>query len=170
MVNLENLKKIVRIFIIISILSFSCNNLTDEIKKENPSKKKIDYTELNFDSVHVIINSNYTEEWTNYNELEEYIIQFSQKDYSSVIDNKKYLITFFNRLKNSIPESIDKPEIKSRLTVIETDFLKFESIVSNYDVDKKNIASMVKRINNSFSNLNFQIDKLIEKQQIITAQ
>ena len=88
-------------------------------------------------------------------------------DFSSVTDNKKYLIRFFNVIKNSIPSEINKPEIKSRLTVIETDFLRFEAMISNYEINDRMKTKMVKKINNSFSNLNFQIDKLTEKREII---
>ena len=69
-------------------------------------------------------------------------------------------------IKFSIPDEINKPEIKSRLTVIETDFMRFESMLSNYEIDNEIKIKMVKKINNSFSNLNFQIDKLLEKQEI----
>ena len=50
--------------------------------------------------------------------------------------------------------------------MIETDFMRFESILSNYEIEKEIKIKMVKKINNSFSNLNFQIDKLLEKQEI----
>ena len=86
--------------------------------------------------------------------------------HSNLIDNKQYLIRFFNGIKNTIPTDINMPEIKSRLTVIETDFLRFESMLSNYESNEEAKIKMVKKINNSFSNLNFQIDKLTEKQEI----
>lgn len=105
-------------------------------------------------------------EWNGYIELSEYINQFNSSDFSLLIDNKKYMEKFFAELKKSIPESINKPEIYSRLTVIETDFLKFESMISNFTVENVEKIKMVKKINNSFSNLNFQIDKLIEKTKI----
>ena len=44
--------------------------------------------------------------------------------------------------------------------------MRFESILSNYEIDNDIKIKMVKKINNSFSNLNFQIDKLLEKQEI----
>ena len=72
----------------------------------------------------------------------------------------------FRGIKFSIPDEINKPEIKSRLTVIETEFMRFESMLSNYEIEKEIKIKMVKKINNSFSNLNFQIDKLLEKQEI----
>ena len=103
-------------------------------------------------------------------ELNEYVNQLNLNDYSTLIDNKKYLIRFFNGIKNTIPIEINKPEIKSRLTVIETDFLRFESMLSSYESNEEEKVKMVKKINNSFSNLNFQIDKLTEKQEITPGQ
>ena len=47
-----------------------------------------------------------------------------------------------------------------------SDFLRFESMLSNFESSKETKIKMVKKINNSFSNLNFQIDKLTEKQEI----
>ena len=44
--------------------------------------------------------------------------------------------------------------------------MRFESMLSNYEIEKEIKIKMVKKINNSFSNLNFQIDKLLEKQEI----
>ena len=110
------------------------------------------------------------DEWINYMELNEYVNQLNLNDYSTLIDNKKYLIRFFNGIKNTIPIEINKPEIKSRLTVIETDFLRFESMLSSYESNEEEKVKMVKKINNSFSNLNFQIDKLTEKQEITPGQ
>ena len=69
-------------------------------------------------------------------------------------------------MRFSIPDVINRPEIKSRLTVIETDFMRYESMLSTYEIDSVIKTKIVKKINNSFSNLNFQIDKLIEKQEI----
>ena len=124
------------------------------------------YSEINFDSIYQIKYDSSIEEWINYFELNEFIKQLNTDDFSSLIDNKKFLLRFFKGIKFSIPDEINKPEIKSRLTVIETDFMRFESMLSNYEIDKEIKIKMVKKINNSFSNLNFQIDKLLEKQEI----
>ena len=51
-----------------------------------------------------------------------------------------------------------------------TDFLRFESMLSNFPLSNQEKIEMVKKINNSFSNLNFQIDKLIEKASITQPQ
>lgn len=165
MENQKLLKRLIKISIIL-ISIISCKEVVVEEVKSNLSSKTINYSEINLESVYEIkLNSNINE-WINYGELDEYVNQLNLNDYSSLIDNKKYLIRFFNGIKNTIPTDINKPEIKSRLTVIETDFLRFESMLSNYESNEEAKIKMVKKINNSFSNLNFQIDKLTEKQEI----
>ena len=165
MENQKLLKRLIKISIILISIT-SCKEVVVEEVKSNLSSKTINYSEINLESVYEIkLNSNINE-WINYGELDEYVNQLNLNDYSSLIDNKKYLIRFFNGIKNTIPTEINKPEIKSRLTVIETDFLRFESMLSNYESNEEAKIKMVKKINNSFSNLNFQIDKLTEKQEI----
>jgi hypothetical protein len=130
-------------------------------------QNNIDYAQLSFSSVYQIEDFSLIDEWVSYIELKEFIKEFNSNDFSSVIENKNYLTKFFNKLKNTIPILIDKTEVKARLTVIETDFMKFESYISNYLVNEDIKIKMVKKINNSFSNLNFQIDKIIEKKEVI---
>jgi len=166
---LENrvvLKKLNRLFVLIIIFLVNCNDNVNIVQKQEANSKPLSYSEINFDSIYQIKYDSSIEEWINYFELNEFIKQLNTDDFSSLIDNKKFLLRFFKGIKFSIPDEINKPEIKSRLTVIETDFMRFESMLSNYEIDKEIKIKMVKKINNSFSNLNFQIDKLLEKQEI----
>jgi len=163
--NQKLLKKLIKISIIL-ISIFSCKEVVIEEINDNSNSKLINYSEINLESAYKIKLYSNIDKWINYVELNEYVNQLNLNDYSTLIDNKKYLIRFFNGIKNTIPADINKPEIKSRLTVIETDFLRFESMLSNYELNEGAKIKMVKKINNSFSNLNFQIDKLTEKQEI----
>lgn len=159
------MKRLIKIsIVVISILG--CKEVVVEEIKDKSNSKIINYSEISLESVYKIKLYPNIDEWVNYVELNEYIEQLNLNDYSTLIDNKKYLVRFFNGIKNTIPTEINKSEIKSRLTVIETDFLRFESMLSNYEIDDKAKTKMVKKINNSFSNLNFQIDKLTEKGEI----
>ena len=169
MENQKLLKRLIKISIIL-ISIISCKEVVVEEIKNNLISKTINYSEINLESIYKIKLYSNIDEWINYMELNEYVNQLNLNDYSTLIDNKKYLIRFFNGIKNTIPIEINKPEIKSRLTVIETDFLRFESMLSNYESNEEEKVKMVKKINNSFSNLNFQIDKLTEKQEITPGQ
>ena len=166
MENRVVLKKLNRLFVLIIIFLVNCNDNVNIVQKQEANSKPLSYSEINFDSIYQIKYDSSIEEWINYFELNEFIKQLNTDDFSSLIDNKKFLLRFFKGIKFSIPDEINKPEIKSRLTVIETDFMRFESMLSNYEIDKEIKIKMVKKINNSFSNLNFQIDKLLEKQEI----
>ena len=166
MENRVVLKKLNRLFILIIFFLFNCNDNINIVQKQEANSKPLSYSEINFDSIYQIKYDSSIEEWINYFELNEFIKQLNTDDFSSLIDNKKFLLRFFKGIKFSIPDEINKPEIKSRLTVIETDFMRFESMLSNYEIEKEIKIKMVKKINNSFSNLNFQIDKLLEKQEI----
>ncbi len=160
------MKKLNRLFVLIIIFLVNCNDNVNIVQKQDANSKPLSYSGINFDSIYQIKYDSSIEEWINYFELNEFIKQLNTDDFSSLIDNKKFLLRFFKGIKFSIPDEINKPEIKSRLTVIETDFMRFESMLSNYEIDKEIKIKMVKKINNSFSNLNFQIDKLLEKQEI----
>ena len=169
MENQKLLKRLIKISIIL-ISIISCKEVVVEEIKNNLISKTINYSEINLESIYKIKLYSNIDGWINYIELNEYVNQLNLNDYSSLIDNKQYLIRFFNGIKNTIPTDINKPEIKSRLTVIETDFLRFESMLSSYESNEEEKVKMVKKINNSFSNLNFQIDKLTEKQEITPGQ
>ena len=166
MENQENLKTLVKSSFILVLVFFSCKKESKKLSKEIPNNNDIAFIQLEFENIYKSNNDLTLESWLNYIELAEYINQFNSNDFSSLIDNKKYLIRFFNGIKNTIPDVLNQPEISSRLTVIETDFLKLESMLSNFEISSDQKIKMVKRINNSFSNLNFQIDKLIEKLEI----
>ncbi len=167
---MENLVVVLRrlnnLFFIIFLSLNSCIENNDEAQKVVFNSITINYSEINFESIYKVKNSKFVDQWINYFELNQIIEQLNNEDYSSLVDNKKYLLRFFNGIKKTIPNNINNSEIKSRLTVIETDFLKFESKLSSYEIEDKTKTKMVKKINNSFSNLNFQIDKLLEKQEI----
>ena len=166
MENQKNLKTLVKSSFILVLVFFSCKKESKKLSKEIPNNNDIAFIQLEFENIYKSNNDLTLESWLNYIELAEYINQINSNDFSSLIDNKKYLIRFFNGIKNTIPDVLNQPEISSRLTVIETDFLKLESMLSNFEISSDQKIKMVKRINNSFSNLNFQIDKLIEKLEI----
>ena len=161
------MKRLAKFIFLLFVSFISCKEITTvDVQKDNSNSKTKNYSDIKFESIYDIKYNSSIEEWINYFELNEFIEQLNSNDYSSLIDNKKFLIKFFKGIKFSIPDEINKPEIKSRLTVIETDFMRFESMLSNYEIDNGIKIKMVKKINNSFSNLNFQIDKLLEKQEI----
>ena len=128
-------------------------------------KNNIVFYQTEYDSIYFTKNNYAIENWLNYSELSQIIDEINNNNLSALTDNKIYLKRFFKGIKNTIPEMIKEPEIISRITVIETDILKFESDLSESYIDEIQKLKMTKKVNNAFSNLNFQIDMLVEKQK-----
>ena len=114
MENQKLLKRLIKISIIL-ISIISCKEVVVEEVKNNLSSKTINYSEINLESVYKIKLYSNIEEWINYIELNEYVNQLNLSDYSTLIDNKQYLIRFFNGVKNTIPTDINRPEINQDL-------------------------------------------------------
>ena len=88
------MKKLIKLLPVF-ILLFCCKEIDKEEKQQLDTETKvINYSELNLESVYKIKIYNQIENWMNYIELSEFIEQLNLNDFSSVIDNKKYLIRF----------------------------------------------------------------------------
>ena len=75
------------------------------------------------------------------------------------IDNDIFLKKFFKEVSISIPDDLNLSEITSRLSVVETDFWVFIDKLNSLH-EKKKLDDQIEKINISFSNLNYQIDKI----------
>ena len=107
------MKRSTKLFFILFVSFISCNEInTSDVRKDDPNSTTINYSELNFESIYEVKYYSSIEQWINYFELNEFIEQLNSNDYSSLIDNKKFLLRFFKGIKFSIPDEINKPEIK----------------------------------------------------------
>ena len=152
-------------FLVVFFQSCSSEVKIAESPNEPITKSNTVFYQTEFDSIYFTKNKYVIENWLNYSELSQIINEINNNNLSSLTDNKTYLKRFFKGIKNTIPDMIKEPEIISRITVIETDILKFESDLSQSYSDEIQKLKMTKKVNNAFSNLNFQIDMLVEKQK-----
>ena len=153
------------LFLVVFFQSCSSEVKIAESPNESITKNNIVFYQTEFDSIYFTKNKYVIENWLNYSELSQIINEINNNNLSALTDNKIYLKRFFKGIKNTIPDMINEPEIISRITVIETDILKFESDLSESYSDEIQKLKMTKKVNNAFSNLNFQIDMLVEKQK-----
>jgi hypothetical protein len=80
------------------------------------------------------------------------------------MDNDIFLKKFFKEMYTSIPDDLNLSEITSRVSVVETDFWLFIDKLNSLH-EKKKLDQQIEKINISFSNLNFQIDKIYIKKK-----
>ncbi|PWK20747.1 hypothetical protein [Xanthomarina spongicola] len=152
------------------VCMFSCKEKEGKSTENNQdntsfsiSKKMIqnlNYTDFILDSKVEKI----TQKWAKYNELEAVILNLKQADLSYFKDNHEFLEALINDLKQTIPDKVNSPAIMSRLIALETKLYKLESVVNLSNSSTKVIVTSIKEVLVSFSNLNLQMNKKIERE------
>ena len=160
MQNRRVLKKI-SLFLTIVFFVLSCSENKIEV---NQKENKIDFVQKNQQKKYQLKSINSTQDWLHYNQLSQYIKEINNEDFSMFIDNDIFFKKFFKEMSTSIPGDLNLSEITSRLSVVETDFWLFIDKLNSLH-EKKKLDNQIEKINISFSNLNFQIDKIYIKKK-----
>ncbi|MFL0353042.1 hypothetical protein [Xanthomarina sp. GH4-25] len=161
------MKLILSFFLIVCL--FSCEeNTKNEQQTENNttvlvSKKniqKLNYTDFVLDSkVKKKIQG-----WNKYTELEGVILNLKQGNLSYFKENHDILEALITDLKETIPESVNSPSVMSRLIALDTKLYKLESVVNLSNTTSDKLIIPIKEVLVSFSNLNLQMNKKIERE------
>jgi hypothetical protein len=104
------------------------------------------------------------EPWQPYKQLEDIMVNVKKGDLSYFkADAKKNLKTLLTDMREHIPDTLNTPSILARIAVVETTLYKTESLSNLSTTKKETLANTLKELLVSFSNLNFQINKKLEK-------
>ena len=167
-------------FLILSalILFLSCRqNAENSINEKTESNKsqtltasdisKLKYLDFGVDDkVQPLIES-----WNEYMQLEDIIGNVKNANLTYFKnDAKKNLKTLLKDLRDHIPDTINTPSVMARVSVLETKLYKTESLSNLSTTKKEELANTIKELLVSFSNLNFQINKKLEKDSQNTAK
>lgn len=155
--------------LILFILFFSCkknqdndditNNGVENIKEKDLSK--LDYIEFALDSrTEKVIEE---DDWLEYYQLQEVITNVKKGDLTFFNDNDDAIKTLLKDLKEKIPGKINYPPTIARITALETKLYKLESLSNLSTTSKQELSLIIKEFLESFSNLNLQMNKKIEK-------
>ena len=148
--------KKISLFLSIVFFVLSCSENKIEVNQE---ENKVDFFQKQYQQKkYQLKNTSSVQEWLQYSQLSEYIKEINNEDFSMFIDNDIFLKKFFKEMSTSIPDDLNLSEITSRLSVVETDFWLFIDKLNSLH-EKKKLDDQIEKINISFSNLNFQIDK-----------
>ena len=149
--------KKISLFLSIVFFVLSCSENKIEVNQE---ENKVDFIQKqNQQKKYQLKNKSSVQEWLQYNQLSEYVKEINKEDFSMFIDNDIFLKKFFKEVSISIPDDLNLSEITSRLSVVETDFWVFIDKLNSLH-EKKKLDDQIEKINISFSNLNYQIDKI----------
>ncbi|TYA52357.1 hypothetical protein [Formosa maritima] len=160
------MKLILNVLLIVCL--FSCKENTDNslqtednatISISKKTLQKLNYTDYVLDTKVKKITRN----WEKYTELERVIVNLKQGDLSYFKGNQEILEALIIELRQNIPEKLNSPAIMSRLITLETKMYKLESVVNLSNSTTETLINSVKEVLVSFSNLNFQMNKKIER-------
>ena len=154
--------KKISLFLTIVFFVLSCSENKNEA---NQQENKVDFFQKQSQQkIYLLKSTNSTQDWLRYNQLSDYIKKINNEDFSMFMDNDIFLKKFFKEMSTSIPDDLNISEINSRLSVVKTDFWLFIDKLHSLH-DKKKLDDQIEKINISFSNLNFQIDKIYFKKK-----
>ena len=158
----------------ICVLMFSCKKNQDtkqqviEKPKENKTVKAKDIAKLKYtDYILDTRASDSIANWNEYKQLETVITNVKKGDLSFFYANEKAVNELMVNLKQNIPLEINSDAILARITALETKVLKLESLYNLTTTGKTELLSIIKEFLVSFSNLNLQMNKKIENDNII---
>ncbi|TJY37702.1 hypothetical protein [Pontimicrobium aquaticum] len=158
------------VLVLILSLSFHCKEPDNDTKQEQETT-----TELVKITPQDINTINYTEfvlsnlarkkvnDWTKFKTLETEIENLKSGTLSFFKDDKAVLQGFITDLKNEVPESLNKPSILVRLSVLETAMYKFDETINLQSSTKEAILKDIERLLLAQNNFIYQINKVIEK-------
>ncbi|NRD22346.1 hypothetical protein HNV10_03780 [Winogradskyella litoriviva] len=101
--------------------------------------------------------------WTQYQELSKQIGFLKKGDFSFFNDDVAVLQEFIKGFKASMPNEFRTNPITSRNAIIETALLKLNEYLTLDNIEKSDKILGIKEVFVAFSNLNYQINKKLER-------
>lgn len=160
--------KLVSIFILLCF--FSCKDSSNQIVVDSQNTQKQLVTKLDVENIKYIeflpdskVNKEISN-WEKYHELERIVDDVKSANFSFFKENSEIVSTLMEELKSTIPETINSPQVFSRMIALETKVFKLESVVNLSKTQKETTIEIVKEFFIAFSNLNLQMNKKVEKE------
>ncbi|GAB4154360.1 MAG: hypothetical protein Tsb0033_02220 [Winogradskyella sp.] len=108
-------------------------------------------------------SENIVADWEKYKELAIQVDYLKKADLSFFNGDKTLLKGFIDTLKLNIPDTLKTNPIMSRTTIIETTVLRLNEHLTLDNIDSQLKLESVKEVLVAFSNLNYQINKKLER-------
>ncbi len=159
-------------FFVLFLLIFGCkdsnqdNTEIEEIEVKNTSIlmeadiAKLNYVEFDLDQKVETL----AESWEPYFELRNTLNDFKKADFSFFESDEKAVADLTKNLREVIPDTLNTQAILSRITIIESMLYKLKESQTFDSTSKENLSDALKDLFIAYSNLNFQLNKKIEKE------
>lgn len=161
----------IKVLVTLSLITMvmSCKNIqedTTENYTDNNGEKITEKELSNLDIIEFTLDvktKKAIENWEEYNQLQEVVKNVKKGDLSFFIDNTEVIKTLFKDLLKNIPSEVNTNATLARIVALETKLYKLESLYNLSTTSKEELSTVIKEFLQSFSNLNFQMNKKLEK-------
>jgi hypothetical protein len=103
------------------------------------------------------------EPWLAYNQLKTTVENVKKADFSFFDDDDQAVFLLIKDLRRNIPDTLKTQSVLSRITIVENMLYKLEETYQLRTTVKPELAASIKALLISYSNLNFQLNKKLEK-------
>ncbi|PQV48468.1 hypothetical protein CLV33_105328 [Jejuia pallidilutea] len=162
-------------FLILLSLCFCivcCNNKqqqqNEEASSTNSNKNnrlteadiaKFKYTEFALDPKAEVL----AEPWQPYSRLKATIENIKKADFSFFDEDEQSVFVLIKELRNTIPDTLKTQSVLSRITIVENMLYKLDETYKLRTTTTPELAASTKELLVAYSNLNFQLNKKLEK-------
>ncbi|MUU78952.1 hypothetical protein [Winogradskyella endarachnes] len=166
------MKFIAILLLLSSVLIISCNDDKTTISEIEVSEKTNEDKKITASTIEGIAYKDYALSpeahqeiipWTQYHELSTQIDFLKKGDFSFFNEENADLLKFIKDFKSNLPETLKTNPIISRNAIIETSLLKLNEYLTLDNIDRKDKLLGIKEVFVAFSNLNYQINKKLER-------
>lgn len=158
------------LIVFVFILIFGCKK-NQQVKTES-NIARIDSTSIKIDDINklnyvdFVLDSkskNKISEWIMYDDLNEKIEELKKADLSYFKSDKEVVETLIEEFTTTIPENINTDDVNARALIVQNMYLKLNGTINLSTSEKEEIVIAIKDLLESFSNLNYQINKKFER-------
>lgn len=106
-----------------------------------------------------------TEPWQPYGRLQEAVENVKKANFSFFEDDEQAVYQLLRELRKTIPDTLKTQSVLSRITIVENMLYKLDETYKLRTTTKPELAASIKELLVAYSNLNFQLNKKLEKDQ-----
>ncbi|WP_431156943.1 hypothetical protein [Winogradskyella poriferorum] len=161
------------LYLSILVVLFGCgksNSIDTALNSdENTNQKEFKITEKTVEDIEYtdyvlsIEAEEAVEAWEKYKELGIQISYLKKVDLSFFNSESNLLVEFVDDFKSNVPENLQTNPILSRVAIVETTLLKLNADLTLDNITSTEQLESLEAVLTAYSNLNFQINKKLER-------
>lgn len=148
----------------------SCNNKQQQNEETSANSNesnslneadiaKLKYLEFALDPKAEVL----AEPWQPYSRLKTTIENIKKADFSFFGEDEQAIFVLVKELRSTIPDTLETQSVLSRITIVENMLYKLDETYKLRTTTKPELATSTKQLLEAYSNLNFQLNKKLEK-------